>query len=68
MESDHADSGSGVGAGHADAGIRERWVTRTYLKRQSGTLDDCLLINISRGLSYNGHFYDPIRMVKNRGS
>ena len=32
MESGHADGGSGVGAGHADAGIRERWVTRTLPK------------------------------------
>ena len=48
MGSGHADSGSGVGAGHADADIRERWVTRTFLKRQSRTFDDCLIMNISR--------------------
>jgi hypothetical protein len=41
MESGHADSGSGVGVGHADAGIRERWVTRTVIRDQTSPNNGC---------------------------
>ena len=48
MESGHADGGSGVGAGHADAGIRERWVTRTFESQHSGAVEMALAARRAR--------------------